>query len=77
MKTGLAIAGAISAAMVVSAILTPYDDTDPPGFMQRSGLGLRTDAKTGCQYVTSGLFGGVTPRLDANGQPVCGKQTNP
>lgn len=49
-----------------------HDDTDPPG--ARSGLVLRTDARTGCQYVGNGaLFGSsITPRLDRDGKPVCG-----
>lgn len=47
------------------------DDTDPSG--GRSGLKIYTDSGTGCQYLSvSG--GGVTPRLSADGQPICGVQ---
>jgi len=44
------------------------DDTDPPH--DRSGLLLRTDALTGCQYVAV-PFSGMSPRLDKNGKQVC------
>lgn len=43
------------------------DDTDGES---RSGLTLRTDARTGCQYLES-KGGGLTPRLDGNGEHVC------
>lgn len=42
------------------------DDTDPEG-SKRSGMGLYTDAKTGCQYL-SVPNGGMTPRLGADGR---------
>ena len=45
------------------------DSTDFPAPAPRSGLIVRTDAATGCEYLSSA--GGVTPRLDASGQP-CG-----
>jgi hypothetical protein len=38
---------------------------------ERSGLALRTDAGTGCQYLLS-PWGGVTPRLDNTGGHICG-----
>ena len=43
------------------------DDTDGES---RSGLRLRTDARTGCQYLES-TSGGLTPRLDRGGQHIC------
>ena len=43
------------------------DDTDGES---RSGLNLRTDARTGCQYLES-MGGGLTPRLDRNGRHIC------
>lgn len=47
------------------------DDTDPSG--GRSGLKIHTDSGTGCQYLSvSGC--GVTPRLSADGHPICGVQ---
>lgn len=47
------------------------DDTDSK--KERSGLVLYTDFGTGCQYVGT-LFGGITPRLDKDGKPVCVKK---
>lgn len=45
------------------------DDTDPTG--GRSGLKIYTDSGTGCQYL-SASGGGVTPRLNSAGLPMCG-----
>jgi hypothetical protein len=50
--------------------LLPYDDTDDQANSKRSGLTLTIDRGTGCHYV-GGMFGGVSPRLDANGKQVC------
>lgn len=36
---------------------------------ERSGLGLRTDHGTGCQYLVA-PFGGITPRVDSQGRHV-------
>lgn len=62
---------------IVAAACNPYDDTDPTvrewWGRSRSGLALYTDHKTGCQYVKAGLFGGITPRLDEQGRPICRK----
>lgn len=44
------------------------DDTDGPG--ERSGLALRTDAATGCQYLES-RYGGLIPRHDRDGRHIC------
>lgn len=44
------------------------DSTDPAN--GRSGLELRTDAMTGCQYLESS-DGALTPRLGRNGKQVC------
>lgn len=49
------------------------DDTDNPEG-KRSGLTLYTDHRTGCQYIQGSIFGGITPRLDANGKPMCAKK---
>jgi len=44
------------------------DDSDPPGwFTRRSGVIVRTDNLTGCQYLVDH---GITPRLDKNGKQV-------
>lgn len=46
----------------------PYDTTDDTTNKTRSGLSLYTDHLTGCQYLRAGIFGGITPRLTANGK---------
>lgn len=54
--------------------LWPVDSTDR-GRWSRSGLRLHVDAATGCHYVST-MFGGPTPRLDANGGQICiGEET--
>ncbi|MCE9565767.1 MAG: DUF6440 family protein [Planctomycetes bacterium] len=45
------------------------DDSDEQ-HGKRSGLTVYTDYKTGCQYLGT-ILGGVTPRLDRDGKPVC------
>ncbi len=45
------------------------DTTDVPGG-QLSGMDLHKDHMTGCHYL-SYHDGGLTPRLDANGNQVC------
>ena len=47
-----------------------YDDTDDKVNGTRSGMVLYTDNLTGCQYLKAGLIGGITPRLDVNGNHV-------
>ena len=44
-----------------------YDDTDDYKNKRHSGLGLYTDNLTGCQYIKGGRFGGITPRIDGDG----------
>lgn len=63
-------------AVLLAPFIQPTDDTDQPGawgYWGRSGLGLYTDNRTGCQYVKAGFFGGITPRLDQSGKPICAK----
>ena len=36
-----------------------------------SGLSIYTDHGTGCQYFSTAM-GGLTPRLNKNGNPICG-----
>jgi hypothetical protein len=45
------------------------DDTDP--VKGRSGMEVLVDNRTGCQYLATST-GGLTPRLDTMGGPVCG-----
>jgi hypothetical protein len=47
-----------------------YDDTDDVVNGVRSEMRLHTDYGTGCQYLST-FLGGVTPRLDADGNHVC------
>ena len=62
--------------VVGAAVVTyfnEYDDTDDHVSRTRSGLGLRTDHGTGCQYLVEyGVFGdSITPRLNEKGKPMC------
>lgn len=52
----------------VHSCFAPYDSTDQPN--KRSGLVLSIDALTQCQYLSK-PFGGLTPRLDADGTHIC------
>jgi len=49
------------------------DDTDN-GANNRSGMQLHTDHGTGCQYLSS-AGGSLTPRLNADGVPMCNGAT--
>lgn len=49
---------------------TATDSTDA-GPSQRSGMNLRIDYGTGCQYLETSR-GGITPRLDDRGNHICG-----
>ncbi|MFD1197395.1 hypothetical protein ACFQ3K_03505 [Brucella gallinifaecis] len=54
------------------AILFPYlgiGDDDSDG-SYRSGMSVRRDALTGCEYL-EGRYGGLTPRLGPDGRQVC------
>lgn len=66
------IGAAIVGVIVASHYLIEHDDTDPAN--GRSGLVPYTDHKTGCQYLKAGAFFGsaLTPRLTADGKPMCG-----
>lgn len=48
-----------------------YNDTDNITKHKKSGLTLYTDFGTGCQYIKSGVFGGLSPRYDLNGVQIC------
>ena len=52
---------------------TAYDVTDDAKNGKRSGLHIYVDRETGVQYVGT-IFGGLTPRLDAQGQPMILKE---
>jgi hypothetical protein len=57
---------------VFQCSMTPRDDTDTEDG-PRSGVNLRTDHGTGCQYLADPM-GGITPRLDASGEHICGER---
>jgi hypothetical protein len=48
------------------------DDSDKNGFY-RSGLTIKTDYRTGVQYLSDGK-GGLTVRTDDNGKPILFKE---
>ncbi len=48
-----------------------FDDTDNIKEKKISKLNLYIDYGTGCHYLKSGIFGGLTPRLDKEGRQVC------
>lgn len=48
--------------------MTPEDTT-------ASGIHLRIDARTGCHYL-EGDDGGITPRLNSNGNHICDGYSN-
>lgn len=71
MKT-LYVCAALFVLISLVGRCTPRDSTDPPA--GRSGMGLRTDHRTGCQYLTTySLLGetSITPRLDRDGRQIC------
>jgi len=72
MKDLLFIYLAVMLLVVVSPARCSKDDTDPEKGI--SGMTLSTDARTGCQYLSRG-FGGLTPRMGADGKQVCTPST--
>lgn len=48
----------------------PTDSTDVSKW-NRSGMALYIDNRTGCHYLEAGMIGGITPRLDKNGEHIC------
>ncbi len=58
----IAVLGFGAAVLIVTM---KKDDTDPPD--GRSGMWLRTDAATGCEYL-EGMRGGLIARVDAAGR---------
>lgn len=73
MKVVLLGIAAITAVLVTHTIWPespPWDDTDSP--TRRSGMGIYTDNRTGCQYLGRYQLG-LTPRLDAEGKIICKK----
>jgi hypothetical protein len=63
---GLMLIGALALAVVINAFDLGTDDSDRNGW-KRSGFDVRTDYKTGLQYLVSPK-GSITPRLDGEGR---------
>ena len=68
---GVIIVGLVLAVGVHSCTM-PYDDTDDAANGKRSGVRLTFDYGTGCIYLRT-WSGGITPRLDEEGKPMCQK----
>ena len=66
-ETVLFVAMLLIAGCVVESLM-PRDSTDLPG--ERSGVKPTVDALTGCHYLRT-LFGGITPRMGADGRHIC------
>lgn len=67
----IAMICAVLALVIIGRCYLPEsarDSTDTK--TARSGMKLFTDALTGCQYLSVG-DGGLTPRIDSDGEPVC------
>ena len=60
----------IAMILMMIDIFMPYDSTDNISNRDRSGLVLYRDHMTGCEYIKGGLIGGITPRLDGNGNHI-------
>ena len=60
--------------LVATMGIYPTDNSDVSRW-HRSGLRVHVDAKTGVNYVSSGIFGlgGLVVRVDTNGLPVVTK----
>lgn len=74
---GFQIYGCIMFAALILVIAYNYsgvglDSTDDKQSGKRSNLELHTDYGTGCQYLST-KEGGIVPRLDQAGKPICGR----
>jgi hypothetical protein len=60
----------VTATYVADRVLhfLPRDDSDTP--TKFSGMTIRTDALTGCEYLESGS-GSLTARLNSSGEQIC------
>lgn len=59
---------AAGAVIVFTLAFNPTDDSDAPDGA-RSGVIVRTDYRTGCQYLET-ADGGITPRMDGSARQV-------
>jgi len=71
---GCILGGVIAVFSIVGLVdqLAPRDSTDTA--TERSGMTLRTDALTGCQYLES-RTGYLTPRLDSDKMIICNEDS--
>ncbi len=69
--TGILVAAVISAVVMLGGS-KPLDDTDNKTTGARSEMRVLIDHGNGCQYLRP-VGGGLTPRLDASGNPICTK----
>lgn len=65
------VIGGLGFLLKMERDLTPTDDSDLSA-AKRSGMRIRIDYLTGCQYLES-TKGSFTPRLDKTGFPLCSK----
>ena len=63
------IIGTLVALAILDQTSFMRDDTDGDIWTSRSGMSLRTDNRTGCQYLVVAR-GGITPRVDGAGKHV-------
>lgn len=54
---------------------TSFNKDLTPNIYDGNSVYVFTDAKTGCDYFIykNGYAGGITPRLDSDGKPLCNK----
>lgn len=64
------VAIALSLAACVALTACARDDSDNPATGDRSGLWVRVDHLTGCEYLVA-PEGGITLRREADGTQVC------
>lgn len=62
-------AGIYFVVVLIGKLPLGRDDSDPSEWGKRSGIAVRKDALTGCEYLES-MHGGLTPRLDRAGHHV-------
>ena len=65
-------AAALLLLLIFNFMFLDYDDTDDEANGVRSGLIIRIDHGTGCQYLQT-KAGNLTPRLNRNGRHLCDK----
>lgn len=62
------VGGSFLVLLIADSLVFARDDSDPAG-TARSGMLIRTDNLTGCQYLRAGS-GGLTPRVDGAGRHI-------